>query len=78
MARHMRDKTMHCDSCHDKRPELHCSAHNCVITADLDRGTVVHARMPAFCKSPAWCLEEFKKGIFDRQFGARLVTPLKH
>ncbi len=67
MPAHMRDKTTHCDRCHA----------NCTITANLDRGTVVKGVMPKHCKSPAWCMEEFRKGIFDRQFGAPLVVKLK-
>lgn len=67
MSTHMRDKTVHCDKCHT----------NCTITANLDRGTVVAAKMPKDCKSPAKCIRVFRQGIFDRPFGERLVRPLE-
>jgi hypothetical protein len=34
--------------------------------------------MPTQCKTPRWCLDEFSKGIFDRQFGAPLIVKLNH
>lgn len=67
MPTHYRDKTSHCGECHG----------NCTITANLDKGTVINARMPVGCKHPRWCQDEFGKGIFDRQFGAQLITKMK-
>jgi hypothetical protein len=68
MPTHYRDKTTHCNKCHS----------NCVITANLDKGTVIRGKMPTQCKTPRWCLDEFSKGIFDRQFGAPLIVKLNH
>lgn len=65
MPTHMRDKTVHCPRCNTK----------CLITANLDRGTIVKAEMPERCVRPAMCREEFTRGIFLRQFGAQLIRP---
>jgi hypothetical protein len=64
---HMRDKTVHCTRCH-------C---NCTLTANLDTGRVVRARMPEVCVSPAKCLDNYAIGVFDRQFGERIISPEK-
>lgn len=65
MTTRMRDKTVWCDKCNTSR----------TITANLDRGTVVSAKIPKECKSPKKCIAATRAGVFDRPFGERLVKP---
>ncbi len=62
---HMRDKSVFCARCN----------RICKLTANLDTGRVTMARMSTICQSPAKCLDDYAVGVFDRQFGARIISP---
>ena len=62
---HMRNKTSYCIRCKG----------TATITANLDRGSVTWGFQPPQCHTPQRCLDGFKEGVFDRQFGASLIIP---
>jgi len=65
MTVHMRSKSCHC---------MECGATG-YVTANLDTGKITEVDVPPICKHPAVCPERFVRGIFDRQFGSRIVRP---
>lgn len=65
---HMRDRSEHCKRC----------GQVATITANLDTGRVTEFRHPPKCVNPSRCIDRIKQGVFDRQFGEKLITPGKH
>ena len=61
----MRNKTVWCARCNRK----------ILVVANLDSGRVIHWSNPENCVSRAACLDEFARGVFDRQFGASIISP---
>lgn len=65
MTRHMRSKAIQCQKCGGRS----------YVVADLDHGTIESIDLAVACKYPAVCPNEFVEGVFDRQFGARVIIP---
>lgn len=64
---HMRSKSCYCPRC----------GGTSYVTANLEDGSIQGMDVTPLCHWPAQCPHEFVRGIFDRQFGSRLVVP-KH
>jgi hypothetical protein len=62
---HMRSRALHCGKCN-------CKAY---VVANLDSGKVHSVTLPEGCQYPATCKQDFVRGVFDRQFGARIIVP---
>lgn len=63
---HKRMRTVTCGRCNG----------TCTIKANLDTGTVEEATLPRECKWPSQrCATDLADGVFDRQFGSRLIRP---
>ena len=45
------------------------------VIANLESGKVESVTTTPLCHWPAQCPHEFVKGVFDRQFGCRIVIP---
>lgn len=60
---HMRDKAITCPRC----------LKLCRFTANLDDGKITQSVMPPECTHPSKCSRKLIDGIFDRQFGQKLI-----
>lgn len=62
---HMRSKSCYCKTCKGTS----------YVVADLDAGTIKSVTVTPLCHWPAKCPEEFVRGVFDRQFGSKIIIP---
>ena len=62
---HKRSKSVYCPRCGEQS----------YVVANLDTGKIESVLVTPKCKFPALCPEEFVRGVFDRQFGARIIVP---
>lgn len=67
------DKPVNC-----RGKDFACTKCNqlCHVLADMDTGKLLYVEAPAGCHTKAVCLETTIRGIWDRQFGARLIVPV--